>query len=630
MAKAVVVNTVAIGFARDPGELPFDAHAQRLAAATLQLTRIAGHPIAFQFDPALIPEFRFSFEPALIEAVEQVARALKELQNERSDIFAYAGPALRRIEWRYVAAPSDQGSAFSSDSGTLHIELSSQAGGFISSEFVVRTMVLAWLRSLDTRFAEAAPERLPPSEFADYVSWLTYPWGFRQFRGKDAPDYPANSPAALKIERATLLFPRLKRSRVPGSQYAELAAWLTEQVEYFADVYRNFEEGVARAPAESSFRRAEAAWVAWLNANLDKLDDHARFELVRKLFVERKRPVVAASTWGGAVRATTATKTAAFVEDAFPGFDLLGYALRIADQWAAAGHPIAPDPERPGRQSLFDALVCPAPKDPSGSRPFTCERILYRYVADNEARKRLLVAYLLARNDPALTEAAIASATALDDGEVFLMSLWRGLEANAAQCRVATSVVADEVRRIREKTPLHDQAQRLWRVSPAARGETLYLLAGLHEERETVEWDEFARTFAGQATATDFAAFLDVNDFAVERVFYVWGALSRGWSRAGVLAPRLDVYFDALRARKSSASPGVRLVDSLAEQFEAEGACAELAQLRAFVNRRVRSHSSEAEDFEANLYHLPSGGCRPAPAAGKPGSKPAGDVLFGN
>src|SRR5580692_9769707 len=88
--STVVINTVVITFTRDPDELPFDPRAARLQAATQQLTAIAGHPVTFQFDIALLPQWRSSFESALTEAIENTARDLDSMRERRPDLFAFA------------------------------------------------------------------------------------------------------------------------------------------------------------------------------------------------------------------------------------------------------------------------------------------------------------------------------------------------------------------------------------------------------------------------------------------------------------------------------------------------------------------------------------------------------------
>jgi hypothetical protein len=70
-------------------------------------------------------------------------------------------------------------------------------------------------------------------------------------------------------------------------------------------------------------------------------------------------------------------------------------------------------------------------------------------------------------------------------------------------------------------------------------------------------------------------------------------------------------------------------VDQIAQLLCSEGTASEVAEVRDYLQARVRSHPSEAPDFEAVTFRL-SSDCRAARAAGKPQGPPQGGVLFGN
>ena len=78
--------------------LPFDPRSERLHAASEQLTAIAGHPIGFEFDSALLPEYRESFEDALISAIENTARDLRELKERERAAFDHGVPLFLHVD----------------------------------------------------------------------------------------------------------------------------------------------------------------------------------------------------------------------------------------------------------------------------------------------------------------------------------------------------------------------------------------------------------------------------------------------------------------------------------------------------------------------------------------------------
>ena len=71
-----VNNDVAVTITPTPDTLPFDPRGARLREATDRLSGIVGHVIAFEFDAALLSQWRSGFEEQLITSIESVARAL--------------------------------------------------------------------------------------------------------------------------------------------------------------------------------------------------------------------------------------------------------------------------------------------------------------------------------------------------------------------------------------------------------------------------------------------------------------------------------------------------------------------------------------------------------------------------
>jgi hypothetical protein len=598
-ASAVVINTVVIGFTRDPDELPFNPRAARLQQATQQLTAIAGHPVTFQFDVALLPQWQSSFEAALIDAIENVARDLQWLHDNDPAEFAFGDPAFKRVECSYVAVPSRDKDAFDADSGTLRIHLSSENDRFVPRDAVLVELREAYWRWLDRRFGNVEPEQADDVNL--YFRWISNDRNWGQYVDLDTQEGLAKSPRAVQISRVARLFPRIAPSAAEDSTYAQARKWLAKQVDYFADAYAEHEAAVRTSPATSAFHRSEAAWVAWLKANVDRLPPRDRFEVVDRLAVERRgshdHPL-------GQGR---------YVDIAFPGFDYLAYAMKVTDEWAAAGHPMKSD-DAPDRMLLFIHVACPAPRDAYGrhSSFFACEHTLYEYAMDHDPSMKSLAAYLLARKDPAITEAAFVDLVRLREQSTYgaMVNLWRALEGDPAQWRVATGVVADQVGIVPDVTLLYDEAQRQWRALPAQRGATLYLVALIQDEahRDLVDWKGFARTFGSLASESDFAGFLDEAPMAPGYAASVWPVLTPGWSRAAVVIPRLDRFLDRER-EVSTMAMASGSINSIVSRMCDEHATRDIAQIHAYLEKRVSTHASEQKDLETILYRTTPGHC---------------------
>jgi hypothetical protein len=464
---------------------------------------------------------------------------------------------------------------------------------------VLRELREAYWHWLDGRFAKVEPEHADDVDL--YFRWITNDRNFGEYVDLDTQEGLAKAPRAVRIGRVARLFPRIAKSTAEDSTYVRARKWLAEQVGYFADAYAEHEAAVRASPPTSAFHRAEAAWVAWLGANVDRLPARDRFEVVDRLAVERRgdreRPL-------GHGR---------YVDIAFPGFDYLAYAMKVTDEWAAAGHPMKSE-DAPDRMLLFIHVACPAPRDAYGrhSSFFACNHTLYEYAMDRDPSMKGLAAYLLARKDPAITEAAFVDLIRLREQGTYdaTVNLWRALEGDPAQWKVATGVVADQVGIVPDVTLLYDEAQRQWRALPALRGSVLYLVALVSEEshRDLVDWKGFARAFGSAATESDFAGFLDQDAMAPGYAASTWPALSAGWSRAAVLTPRLDKFLD-LERQVSTMSMASGSINGIVSRMCDDRAARDLATMHGYLERRVATHASEQKDLEPLLYRTTPGHC---------------------
>jgi len=500
---------------------------------------------------ALLPQWRSSFDEALIEAIETVARDLERLRADKPAVFAYADPLLEHVVCTYSAAATSHEATFDADHRVLHISLPSW-GPFVQRGTVFHALEQEYSAELDRRFASVEPEQA--KDVDAYFDYMTS--GRRWNSGRSEAE--SLEARGVNIWRIVRLAPRVARAR----------AWLVSHdvVQYFVRVY----EGTVTVPPGPGFRHAEAAWIAWLNANIDALDAATQLGLVRDLKV-RKRQHVAEGE--------------AQLAAAFPGFDYVGWVERITDRWIAGGHREG-DLEKVAMQSLFE------------------------YALDSDASTKRLTDYLLAKKDAALTKGAMADAVA-HAPYARMVLMWRAVERDPVVWQAATVAISDDLGRVHDKSLLVDEARRLWHehATPADRGAILYLLtqieAGVYER---INWAEFPRSFGSRISAPELSSLLDRGWDSVWDSHQLWQALSSGWSRAAIIVPHLDAYFDQARSsgRMGQANDAVKRIVS---KLCGEHAASDLATLHAYLQRRRDSHPSEEKDLETVLYDSSPGHC---------------------
>jgi hypothetical protein len=587
------VNNISVGFDRDVDPLPFDPRADRLLAAMAQLEGVLGHRVTFQFDTALLPEYRSSFEYDLTEAIEHAARDLSELRDRSMDLFTRAAPLLQRVECHYDAAASDDQATFDSAKGTVSVSLHPHAGALLPRGLLYGALEEEYYRFLESRYANVAARGVSPGEQAAYFHFLT---GYRPFGPKRADlDKPAayvNDPRALEIQKVLDLAPAVRADKLKR----DVERWLVDQGDYFTSAYVHHPELVERAPPSGSFHRVEAAWVAWLNRNLPSLDDELRLKTAKTVFVR------------GFNR--DADRYGRFVPFAFPGFDQLGFAISVVDEWRTAGY-VTETPERRDRGALFEFILCPSPVDKRGTRSYAprCDHDLYEYALATPRGKARLADLVLKRRDPFLTETVFAN-LAVHAPIESTIELWRAVEGDDATWRVATHVVADEIAEV-NGGPLLDEARRLYRDYPRRRGIILYLLAQVDRyDNGKVPWPSIPKTFGGAIEQRDFEAFLDEGYRSLSLAPLLWPAMSQGWSRATPVAARLDRFMEDPMVRNYNFQDPWLALRSIVSRLCSEKRLDDLAVLHARFVDRSRRTPSESRPWENLIEDTRPKACR--------------------
>jgi len=610
-APVVISNRVSVVVLPAPDELPFDPRDVRLAQATAQLTALAGHPITFEYDVALLPDWRAGFQDMLVSSVEDVARDLDRLRVREPPVFAHGAPLLGRIVARYDARAVGR-AAHALDAGARVLMLTGPANGWAVERGIVEVALEEeYQRWADERWGEAAADAVAQGDRRAYFEFLTdyevrSAWRKRhETTLKQKPERAPRSPDIAALRQVVRLAELVGSS--DGALAADIRAWLLQQVGEFADAYNGEADLVLASAASSPWHRAEAAWVAWLNAHLGSLGDEEKTKLVQHVFVR--------------ARGSDGHQHAA--RWAFPGFDRFAFGLSIADQWLRTGR--VSDGAMPASlRDLVGAIVCPRSVDERGVAFFAgrCDYVWYEDALDDATSTRRFLDALLARKDPRLVEAAFAAIDYMPSGDdklATLFALARSLEGDETCWRAAFRVIADERAEGGDADRFMDEARRIWRSGPSRHGVLLYALAQVdrYGSHDKVGWDRFADLFGQSLGPQDFAAYLDEGVRAVSLAEVPWPALGRGWSRAAVVLPRLDAYLADARAKQYDSGDPSRAVGNLARKLCEEGNVADMAQLASYFERRLAGHPGEsyAPAFEDTAN------CAKAPARSLPGKR---------
>jgi len=615
--RVVVNNTVIVSFTEAQERLPFNPRAARLQEATAQMTRIAGHAIELRFDAALLPDFKASFEEALIAGVENVARDLSDAKAREPRLFAFGAPLVKRVFCKYDAIASDDDAKIDVKTGEVTITMPARSTALIPRGAIHAVMEDAFDDELDRRFANVEPEQADDIEL--YYHYLIGSRHARHTRSGDLTTQAGlmTDPEAMVIDRTARLSARASGNAALAKQ---IESRLIDNASYFAHAYDEAPVEVPRAPQNAAFHRAERAWVAWLNRSIDSLPPRSRAEILRTTAVlpynRNRHP-----------------GDGTFIAFAFPGFDWLGAALRVVDAWIASGHSANASTSR-DQQELFDQIVCPFTRDERGhaSQSYRCDHQLYEYAfAMTAATRQQFLSYLLAKKDAPFTQATFENLTHLrgDDKTRAVIGVWRAVESDPGTWTIAANVVGEDLAESGDKRELLDEAGRIWRSHPERRGATLLLMSQVDRYGNgAVDWTKFAEYFGAPISQAEFSSFLDQNFRALSNAHVLLAALGPKWSRADVIVPRLDKYIDDPRVRENDSQDPERALHAIVNHLCDDGATADLAKFHGYFQSRIAFHAGDAMRFSSILNDTREGKCekpKPKPRGHHDASDPAKD-----
>jgi hypothetical protein len=569
-----VENNVTIRFSEHLERFPFDPRELRLREASRQLAALAGHPVGFDIDVALLPQYEASFHEALIDALQTLARDLESLDD--CSCRAYAP---KHIAIRYDATATEgrpyRNARYDRKTAALTIPIHPDEG--LVPEQLLREVLLDLVADdMVARFAGKDPAAIAPAEHRDYLEYLSHGWRDLQtgdYRQETEPDQLRKLVALHAESRDQALRTDVRAELVPLARSS------------LTDYYWGHEAALA-----DQYPKALAAYGGFLTHHAAELPPAQRHEVAKTLYVigQDRKPVPSP-----------------------PGFDAFAFGLQIIDEWlaltarsakAVSETELETETER-DRDAMIGFVACP--HIPHSSHP-NCDEAFYKWAwATPEHRERLAQA-LRERDSYDFTRATFHALT-MAQGHEAHRELWRMLENDAKAWAIASRVLGDDYVLGGHSPWVADDLERLWRERPEQRGVLLYLLARSDPDaRQDEIWRRrFAKRFGALPSGRDFADFLDASPLAMLCLAGPLQVVSVS-PVAAVLA-RLDGHLDGPGLGPGE---GYAPIPVLVDHLCARGTPAERAAVHAHLTRRLRNHASERATLRLPLETLAPGGCQ--------------------
>jgi len=553
-----------------------------VAAAMQDAAGIAGHSIALQLDAVITASrSREEIDHIVAGAAEVVARDLSRLRRNDPAAFASEVPRLATVACRY----GDGGEHEVRWEGTALVITRRYQWKVLAEGDVAGALRDDFYASLARRFAAVQPEQVAPADRADYFVYLTHDTSADD---DDSRRKPAEASVVARVLRLGSGLGTTDPKLAEGTR-----AWLVARA-----------SDMARADPSADTtdaRQTRAAWTRWLVAALPSASVGEKLAVARAVFADR-------SSYGYAPRKTSG--------DAIDGLDTFAFGLSIADAWIAASHPAEhiDDPAHALWQLVLDPPTLEAfgrlPRFNYGSSPWL------RAAFETDPQGRRLADALAARKDPALLGAVIYS---MPRGEVQAAdpraSLLQQLERYPDTWRQAMLVYIGQGMASDGCGPvLVDEANRVWRQTPALRGTALHVIAckeGSARGISDTYFVQFEHLYGQTVDAPLFGAFLDDGPDAMRLADALWPAMSKGWSRAAVIAPRLGAFMADPRVRAGADEEPMRTLRAIGRRLCGDGP-AEVALFHQTLVARARSgDATQARALAAVVDETEPGRCVP-------------------
>jgi len=594
----VTVNThVGVSIDPAPRELPFDPRGARLASAYRQLEQIAGHPVELTLDAAITPASRASFEDALVEAFESVARDLDKLRQADKSGFEFGVARLYRVEVRYDGTLREDAVHLDEPSRTLVIRGAAARTALVPPGTTYYYLMSAYADDETRRFAPFSPDQIAPEQRYEYFLWLTSADWIRRERSRKVREKPPPYAEAATTLNVLRLW-KLNSGRDPLLA-EKTRSWLIAEGSNFVRQYVQNLKNVMALPADSVFNQAAGAWAAWIISIYPTLEDDTRVRVAQDLFFR----------CFNRDRALTKRDYPAF---AWPGADLFALGLSEIDRWRASGHPN--QLTKPRISPALDFFVCAHTYSPKERASYgaQCKEDWYDYTLETQRGRQRLASAMTARNDPAFTEIVFKNIGHSGNQRLDTMIVMlRDLESDAKNWEIGWRTVINDFLENNFSLGILEETRRLWVTYPERRGILLSALARMDNRKEgNVDWKGFSSAFGNPISAGEFADYLAIDAAALSYASLVWPALGRGWSRAALVVPRISAWEVSERQRgyghQYTFDALYRVIGEMCREKNSE----DLSQMRVFLK--------QSKDFANLVEYTHERGCEPPPAPPPP------------
>lgn len=385
-----------------------DENDPRLLHALQATEALLGHPVTFEFDLRLAPTDDGRFLESMFDAqVGRIPRELGELQETYPEAFAYARNRVKVITFRYDGSASSNGASFDPATGVIFYELPSAYLGRGSLAAVLRSH---HLDAYDESFDRRRLADVRDAELLAYTQWIEER---RRIPKEDV---------LFRASQFLAVYQRLVKTKRPPREVLSLVrAQVPRHASYLADQFRNRAEGRGVSPL---LGRVALAYGAFVKAEFEHLGDRGQATVLAELFPRRTD--------------VTGRASDRFIRDAYPGVDRLGFGLKIATAWLAAG---APDRLE---SDALTRLICPrgTMRRPIANPHCRSGNTIWAYAVYDARERKRVAAALRKANDTRLTLAALtAMHEAYPEG---MRDVLRRLKGNAAQRKVGVSIAAGD------------------------------------------------------------------------------------------------------------------------------------------------------------------------------------------
>lgn len=546
--------------------LPFDPEALRARRAREAVDAVAKKSVALSIEMALLPEETEAREAYVADALEALARGLDAEKRRDPEAFELGSGNLAEVAFRFDPVARNVSAKLSDDGTKLVVGTSRQGTPPVTSEDYAYLFRKRADERRRARYASKRADEVPPNEREAYFLSLG-----------DSSDAPREERARLAFfADRTLsmldLYTLTERDRSPLSAKVRHAL-VSSGGDVLRDAAFHHAEIFASAPADSSLRRAEAAYSAFLRREEPKMTEEDALGTARMAFLR-------------ASRGDEPTRYA------LPSFDRLGYAVDVLSAYRKAGQ------TRDAASPKVHAVVCPEERVRQGNRVATsrsghCGEELYAMAREDEAARRALVAYAKREDDVTFAKLLFGrlSRGPRREGRVFAAL---GDVVDARMFPVALTAVAEALEGSGDAAFV-SEARAFVRAHPERRGDVAYLVARAltHREAEDV-FTRFDELFGEKLTLQEYERFLSYGDEAVASTPEIFPALAestRGLPRMRAFTGKLGGYLDRAGER-NIVGPDATYADlktRLCDDDDAAG----IAEVSRALTERRRSHPGE-------------------------------------